>query len=353
MATHSIAVIPGDGIGVDVIAEGLKVLRAIESFSDLSFVFTEFEWGSNYYLKHKEMMPSDALESLRCFDAILFGAVGHPEIPDHVTLQGLLLPIRREFDQYVCHRPNILYPGVTSPLHGKREGEIDIVVVRENTEGEYSQAGGRVHSFSDAEVAVQTSVFSYRATERIIRFSFDLAEERGKRRKVTSITKSNAMGYGMTLWDEVFQKVAKDYPCVETESLLVDAACMDLIRRPEDFDVLVASNLFGDIISEITAATTGSLGLAPSANIDPSRSCPSMFEPVHGSAPDISGKGIANPLATILAAWMMLDFLNEKQAAQSIYQAVARHLKMGCRKTPDLGGSATCREATDEILGYL
>ncbi len=353
MGSYKIAVIPGDGIGVEVIAEGLRVLERVAANHKLDLQFENHPWGSRYYFEHGTMMPAEALDLLRTQDAIYLGAVGDPELQDNVTLNGLILPIRQTFQQFANVRPSFLFEGVTSPLAGKEPGAIDCVVVRENTEGEYSQAGGRVHSFSDAEVAVQTSVFSYHGTERIIRFSFDLAEKREKRHKVTSITKSNAMGYGMTLWDEVFQKVARDYPCIETESLLVDAACMDLIRRPEDFDVLVASNLFGDIISEITAATTGSLGLAPSANIDPSRSSPSMFEPVHGSAPDISGKGIANPLATILAAGMMLDFLNEKQAAHSIYQAVAQHLKEGCQKTPDLGGSATSREATDEILGYL
>lgn len=353
MATHSIAVIPGDGIGVDVIAEGLKVLQAIESVSDLSLAFTEFGWGSNYYLTHREMMPSDALESLRCFDAILFGAVGHPEIPDHVTLQGLLLPIRREFDQYVCHRPNILYPGVTSPLHGKREGEIDIVVVRENTEGEYAPIGGSLYTNTSEEIVIQSNLFTRKGVERIIRYAFDLASQRDRKKMVTSVTKSNAMRHSMVFWDNIFELVAADYPDIQTSSLLVDAACMDLVRRPESFDVIVASNLFGDILSDIAAVVTGSMGLAPSGNIDPEKRYPSMFEPVHGSAPDIAGKGIANPMATILSAAMMLNHLDEPAAANSIEEAVTGLLRDGGLVTPDLGGTATTAQVGDAIVKAL
>ena len=353
MKTYNISVIPGDGIGGEVIAAGVRVLEQVAAICAIDLRFEHHPWGSDYYFEHGAMMPEGALELLQDQDAIYLGAVGDPRLQDNVTLNGLILPIRRTFQQYANVRPAFLFEGVTSPLAGKKIGSIDCVVVRENTEGEYSQVGGRVHSRSEAEVAIQTSVFSFRGTERIVRYAFDLAVQRGKKQKVTSITKSNAMGYGMTLWDEVFETVAQEYPSVQTESILVDAACMDLIRRPEDFNVIVASNLFGDILSEITAAITGSLGLAASANLDPTRNHPSMFESVHGSAPDIAGQGVANPLATILAGHMMLEFLNEKEAADAVYQAVVRYLKECPNKTADLGGTATCGEATDQILAFL
>ena len=306
-----------------------------------------------WFVPTGEILPDTASEELAKFDAIYLGAIGDPRLQDNVTLNGLILPIRRTFQQFANVRPAFLFEGVASPLADKNPGAIDCVVVRENTEGEYSQVGGRVHQLSEAEVAVQTSIFSFRGTERIVRYACDMAVTREKKLKVTSITKSNAMGYGMTLWDEVFEKVAQEYPTVQIESLLVDAACMDLIRRPEDFDVIVASNLFGDILSEITAAITGSLGLAASANLDPTRNHPSMFESVHGSAPDIAGKGVANPVATILAGHMMLEFLNEKEAADAVYRAVVRYLKKSPNKTADLGGTATCRKVGNEILGFL
>ena len=353
MTTYNISVIPGDGIGVEVIAEGIRVLARVAATCAIDLRFEHHPWGSDYFFEHGSMMPEGALGLLRDQDAIYLGAVGDPRLQDNVTLNGLILPIRRTFQQFANVRPAFLFEGVASPLAGKEPGAIDCVLVRENTEGEYSQVGGRVHQFSEAEVAVQTSVFSFRGTERIVRYAFDLALAREKKRKVTSITKSNAMAYGLTLWDEVFEKVAQEYPTVQTESLLVDAACMDLIRRPEDFDVIVASNLFGDILSEITAAITGSLGLAASANLDPTRNHPSMFESVHGSAPDIAGKGVANPVATILAGHMMLEFLNEKKAADAVYRAVVRYLKKSPNKTADLGGTATCREAADQILAFL
>ena len=353
MKTYNISVIPGDGIGVEVIAQGVRVLERVADIHDIGLHFEHHSWGSEHYFEHGCMMPEDALDRLKDQDAIYLGAVGDPRLQDNVTLNGLILPIRRTFQQFANVRPAFLFEGVTSPLADKQPGAIDCVLVRENTEGEYSQVGGRVHQLSEAEVAIQTSVFSFRGTERIVRYAFDLAVQRGKKQKVTSITKSNAMGYGMTLWDEVFEKVAEKYPAVETESLLVDAACMDLIRRPEDFEVIVASNLFGDIVSEITAAITGSLGLAASANLDPTRKHPSMFESVHGSAPDIAGKGVANPLATILAGHMMLEFLNEPQAADAVYRAVVQYLKESPNKTADLGGTATSREATDQVLAFL
>ena len=259
------------------------------------FQCTDFPWGSDYYRETGRLMPEDGLEQLEAFDAILFGAVGDPHIPDHVTLHGLLLPMRRTFDQGVCIRPAYLYPGVESPLAGKRPGDIDLVIFRENTEGEYAPVGGRLYPATAHETVIQTNVFTRRGTERIIRAAFEFCERRGRKNKVTSVTKSNAQAFGMVFWDEVFQELAAEFPNIETESLLVDRACMDFVRWPEAFDVVVASNLFADILSDIAAVVTGSMGLAPSANINPERIHPSMFEPVHGAAFDITGKGIANP----------------------------------------------------------
>jgi tartrate dehydrogenase/decarboxylase/D-malate dehydrogenase len=277
--------------------------------------------------------------------------VGHPEIPDHVTLNGLLLPIRRTFDQYANVRPAKLYPGVQSPIAGKTD--IDMVVVRENTEGEYAQVGGFVYMHQPEEVAVQTSVFTRRGCERVIRYAFDLARRRDKKRRVTSITKSNAQGYSMVLWDRAFDAVAGEYSDIETESLLVDAAAMNFIRRPESFDVVVASNLFGDILSDISAIVVGSMGLAPSANLDPTRRFPSMFEPVHGSAPDIAGKGIVNPLATILCGAQMLGHLELAEAARDVENAVAAVLGKSGVRTRDLGGMSTTQEVTEAVLEAL
>jgi tartrate dehydrogenase/decarboxylase/D-malate dehydrogenase len=268
-----------------------------------------------------------------------------------VTLNGLLLPIRRAFDQYANVRPAYLYPGVTSPLAGRAGGEIDMVIIRENTEGEYAQVGGFVYHHMPEEVAIQTSVFTRRGCERIIRFAFELAMKRRKR--VTSITKSNAQGYSMVLWDRAFQSVASEFPDVETESLLVDAAAMNFIRRPHTFDVVVGSNLFCDILSDISAIIIGSMGLAASANLDPTRQYPSMFEPVHGSAPDIAGKGIVNPMATFLSAAMMLEFLGETAAQTDINNAIAKVLAAGSVRTPDLGGSSSTTAVTDAVLAAL
>lgn len=352
MKSYKIAVIVGDGIGAEVIDSGICLLEQVSSMYGFGFQFEYHPWGCDYYFKHGEMMPDTALNELLKADAIYFGACGDPRLQDNVTLGGLILPIRQSFQQFANVRPTYLFEGVVSPLSGKGAGSIDCVVVRENTEGEYSQAGGRIHRGLDGEVAIQTSIFTSSGVERIIRFAFELAVKRDRKKKVTSITKSNAQGYGLVLWDEIFEKVGEEFAEVETESLLVDAACMDLIRRPEEFDVLVASNLFGDIVSEITAGITGSLGLAPSANIDPTREHPSMFEPVHGSAPDIVGKGIANPVATFLAGEMMLEFLGESESARCIHQAVAGHLK-GANKTADLGGTATTQEVTEQVIGLL
>ena len=354
MAEYNLAVIPGDGIGVEVIAEGRKVLEALgREGSGPGFRFTEFPWGSSYYRETGRLMPEDGLETLKGFDSILFGAVGDPDIPDHITLHGLLLPMRRGFDQGICVRPAYLYPGVTSPLAGKKPGDIDMVIFRENTEGEYAPVGGRLNTGTPFEIVVQSNIFTRRGTERIIRAAFEYCVRRNKRNKVTSITKSNAQSYGMVFWDEVFNQVAADYPQVETESLLVDRACMDFVRWPEDFDVVVASNLFADILSDIAAVVTGSLGLAPSANINPDKEYPSLFEPVHGAAFDIMGKGIANPLATISAVAMMLDHLGEPEAARRVDAAVARCLEERSVITGDLGGTATTTQVGNEVVRLL
>jgi tartrate dehydrogenase/decarboxylase / D-malate dehydrogenase len=348
MDSYNIAVIAGDGVGRDVVPAARQVLDAAASKHRFELSYTEFEWGSDYYLEHGRMMPHDGIERLRPFDAILLGAVGHPEVPDHVTLHGLLLPIRRSFDQYANVRPAVLYPGVESPLAGKTG--IDMIVVRENTEGEYAPAGGFVHHEHEGEVAVQTSIFTRHGCERIIRHAFELARKRNRKRKVTSITKSNAQAYSMVLWDRVFNLVAGQFPDIKTESLLVDAAAMNFIRRPESFDVVVASNLFGDILSDLSAIIVGSIGLAASANLDPLRRYPSMFEPVHGSAPDIVGKGIVNPLAAIISGSMMLDHLGQAAAAATIEAAVATVLAAKAIRTPDLGGHSRTEEVTAAVL---
>jgi tartrate dehydrogenase/decarboxylase / D-malate dehydrogenase len=353
MRTYRVAVIPGDGIGQEVIPAAIRALDATAHHAGFGVQWEYFPWGSQYHCDHGRMMPDDALDRLRPFDAILFGAVGDPRLQDNVTLNGLLLPIRRGFDQYACVRPAVLYPGVRCPLAGANAGDIDFVVVRENTEGEYAQVGGVLYSGGPHEVAVQSAMFTRHGTERVIRFAFDLARRRRKKNLVTSVTKSNAQGFSMAFWDRVFKDVAREYPDVRTESLLVDAACMDLVRRPRDFDVIVASNLFGDILTDLSAAITGSLGLAPSANLNPARTFPSMFEPVHGSAPDIAGRGIANPMATMLAGAMMLDFLGEGASASRLETAVVRVLADGRALTPDLGGSGTTRGVTDLVIDRL
>jgi tartrate dehydrogenase/decarboxylase/D-malate dehydrogenase len=351
MPSFTIAVIPGDGVGREVVPAALRVLDRVSNKFGIQFEYTHEDWGTDYYFQHGRMMPPDALDRLRPADAILLGAVGHPEVPDHITLNGLLLPIRRAFDQYANVRPAILYRGVESPLAKYKGGDIDMVVVRENTEGEYAQVGGFVYHTQPDEVAIQTSVFTRRGVERVVRFAFELARKRRKR--VASITKSNAQGYGMVLWDRTFEMVAREYPDVETESLLVDAAAMNFVRRPHTFDVVVGSNLFGDILSDLSAIITGSIGLAASANLDPSRRHPSMFEPVHGSAPDIAGRGVVNPLAAILSAGMMLDHLGAEDAARAVERSVADVLAEGKVRTPDLGGAGSTDEITAAVLDRL
>jgi tartrate dehydrogenase/decarboxylase / D-malate dehydrogenase len=352
MAQFRIAVISGDGIGNEVVPEGIKVLERIAETSGgrISFVFESFPWGSAYYHQHGRMMAENALSVLQRFDAIYFGAVGWPDVPDHVSLWGLRLAICQGFDQYVCLRPVRLLPGIASPLRDTNAERIDFVVVRENTEGEYAGVGGRRGS-GDSEIALQTAVFTARGCERIIRYAFDLAMIRQKR-KVTSVTKSNAQQYGMTLWDEVFRRVAAEYPQVTTEQWLVDAMAARFVLRPETLDVVVGSNLFGDILSDLGSALAGSLGVAASANIDPERRMPSMFEPVHGSAPDIAGQGIANPIGQIWSAALMLDHLGLPDEARRIVAAIEYTTANGIT-TPDLGGSCTTAEAGDAIADAL
>jgi tartrate dehydrogenase/decarboxylase/D-malate dehydrogenase len=346
--TYEIAVIPGDGIGPTVTEAVQPLFRDLAAEYGFDFTTTEYDWGTERYLDTGAMMPEDGVDQLEGYDSILLGAVGHPDVRDHITLHGLLLPIRKGFDQAVCKRPAVLFDGIESPLRGYSGGDIDIVVYRENTEGEYSDVGGRTHQGFDSEVAVQSAVFTRHGTERIVRAAFEAATEREG--KLTSITKSNAQAYSMVLWDEVVEEVAEEYPDVEVERILVDAASMDFIRRPEEFDVVVASNLFGDILTDIGAIITGSMGLAPSANINLSGEYPSMFEPVHGSAPDIVGQGIANPLAMVLSGAMMFDHLGEEAAADALWDIVADQVAdSDAPRTPDLGGDA----GTDDVVADL
>jgi tartrate dehydrogenase/decarboxylase/D-malate dehydrogenase len=353
--TFKIAVIPGDGIGNEVVPEGLQVLDKLAAASGgaLAFSYESFPWGCEYYLGTGKMMDDDGLSRLESFDAIYFGAVGWPGVPDHVSLWGLRLAICQGFDQYACIRPVRLLPGIDSPLRNATAETVDWVVVRENSEGEYAGVGGRNFAGRGAgsEVAVQSAMFTERGCERIIRYAFNLALTR-KRQKVTSVTKSNAQQYGMTLWDDVFQRVAAEYPTVETEQWLVDAMAARFVLRPETLEVVVGSNLFGDILSDLGSAIGGSLGIAASANLDPERRKPSMFEPVHGSAPDIAGKGIANPIAAIWTVSLMLDHLGLADEAARVMRAIERATSAGIL-TPDLGGTATTREIGDAILANL
>jgi tartrate dehydrogenase/decarboxylase/D-malate dehydrogenase len=348
MDTYDVAVIPGDGIGVEVVDAALPVVDAAAADAGFSIATTRFDWGTERYRDRGAMMPDDGLDRLRAFDNIFLGAVGHPKVPDHVTLHGLLLPIRKGLDQYVCKRPNVLFEGVDGPLRGYGAGDIDFVVYRENTEGEYASVGGREHRGFDHETAIQSAVFTRRGTERIVRAAFEAAVERDGR--LTSITKSNAQAHSMVFWDDIVAEVSEEFPSVAVERLLVDAAAMDLIRRPEAFDVVVASNLFGDVLTDIGAQITGSVGLAPSGNVHPGDDAPSMFEPVHGSAPDIEGDGVANPLATVLSWSMLFDDLGEAAAADALWSAVTDQLADGSApRTPDIGGGA----GTDAVAADL
>lgn len=349
MARQRIAVIAGDGIGVEVISAGRRTLDALQQLdSALDFEYVEFPWGSAYYLEHGSMMPPDGIEQLASFDAIYFGAVGWPTIPDHVSLWGLLIPFRRSFDQYINLRPVRLLNGVQSPL--AEPGAIDITVVRENTEGEYSDIGGRIFTGTDREIAIQESIFTRHGVERAVRYAYDLA--RARRKRLTGATKSNGIRVTMPFFDEIFRSVGEAYPDVTATLMHADALAAQLVLRPHAFDVVVGSNLLGDILSEVTAAVSGSIGIAPSANLNPERTGPSLFEPIHGSAPDIAGQGIANPSGAIWAASLMLEHLGHPQAGQRLLQALEDALASGVR-TRDLGGEANTEQMTDAVIAML
>lgn len=349
MSVFRIALYPGDGIGPEVIDQAVRVLEHVQAaLGGFSLEFTRFDWGSEHYREHGESVPENFLEVLTSFDAILHGAVGDPaNIPDHETLAPLLR-IRQGFDQHACVRPCRLFAGVRGPL--AKAGDVDLVVVRENSEGEYAPCGGRLRRGTPKEVAIQSAVHTRGGVERILRFGFQLAQRRRKR--LTMITKSNALTYGMVLWDDVLASLAAEYTDVEVDKQHADAAAMNLVRQPGRFDVIVASNLFGDILSDLAAAVTGGLGLAPSANLNPERSSPSLFEPVHGSAPDIAGRGIANPIGAILSAAMMLEWLELNEVARLIHGAVERALSIGAL-TADLGGELSTARVTDRILEQM
>jgi tartrate dehydrogenase/decarboxylase/D-malate dehydrogenase len=349
---YDIAVIPGDGIGNEVVEAVEPLLVDVADAYGVDVGTTWFDWGSQRYLDEGALMPDDGLDRLEGFDAILLGAVGHPDVPDHVTLRGLRLPITKGFHQHVCKRPAYLFEGVRSPLRGYSGGDIDFVVYRQNTEGEYADVGGREHAGFDNEVAVQASVFTREGTEKLLRPAFEAASERSGH--LTNVTKSNAQAHGMVFWDDMVAEVSEDYPDVEVERLLVDAASMDMVRRPDEFDVLVASNLFGDILTDIGGGIMGSLGLAPSTNIDPDGTYPSMFEPVHGSAFDIMGEGIANPLGTVLSGSLMFEHLGEDAVAGALWDGVAAQLAdADAPRTADIGGGATTETVTADLRDRL
>ena len=352
MTAYKIALIPGDGIGPEVVHEAVRVLETVSELDPkIQFAFTEYPWGCEYYLKNGEMMPENGMEILRDYDAILLGAVGYPGVPDHISLRDLLLRIRHDFDQYVNLRPVKLLKGAPCPLKDVKREDIDMIFIRENSEGEYAGSGAWLYPNSDQEVVIQNGVFSRKGCERIIRYAFDLA--RKEKRSLTSVSKGNALNYSMVFWDQIFNEVKKDYPDVPTYSLLVDAASMFMVKDPKRFGVVVTSNLFGDILTDLGAAIAGGMGLAASANINPEREYPSMFEPIHGSAPDIAGKGIANPLASIWAASQLLDFLGYKEWGKRIIDGIETMLEQKRGLTPDLGGNASTSECGKTLIEYL
>jgi tartrate dehydrogenase/decarboxylase/D-malate dehydrogenase len=352
MQTVTCAVIPGDGIGVEVVAEGRRALEAAaELDGGLAFEFSEFPWGCEYYAAHGQMLPTDGLATLGNFETIFLGAVGYPGVPDHVSLWGLLIPIRRTFQQYINLRPARLLAGINSPLRDVAPGAIDMVIVRENSEGEYSNMGGRIHSGTPHEMAIQNTVFTRMGCERVVRFAFEQA--RVRRGKLTAATKSNGINITMPFWDEVVTEIAAEYADVAVELVHIDALAAYLVTRPGSFDVVVGSNLFGDILSDLAAATIGGIGIAPAANLNPERRFPSMFEPVHGSAPDIAGRGVANPIGQIWTAKMLLDHLGKAELGAALLDSIEAVLSAGAVRTPDLGGRATTREMGDAILAEL
>jgi tartrate dehydrogenase/decarboxylase/D-malate dehydrogenase len=349
MRSYKIAAIPADGIGPEVIGAGLRVLKALAARTEeLSFEITHYDWGSDYYKTHGEMMPSDGLESLQGHDAILFGAVGSQDVPDHITLWGLRLQICQGFDQYANIRPTRILPGIPTPLHGKGVGDLDWVIVRENSEGEYSGHGGRVHRGMPEEVATEVAIFTRTGVARIMRYAFRLAQAR-PRKLLTVVTKSNAQRHGMVMWDEIAAEVAQEFLDVTWDKMLVDAMTVRMTKNPESLDTIVATNLHADILSDLAGALAGSLGVAPTANIDPERRYPSMFEPIHGSAFDIAGKGIANPIATFWTVCQMLEHLGEMESASRLMKAIEDVCASGTM-TPDVGGQATTQIVTDAVI---
>jgi tartrate dehydrogenase/decarboxylase/D-malate dehydrogenase len=352
MREHAIAAIPGDGIGPEVIGAGLNVLKTLEQrVGGFRLHVESFSWGSDYYKKHAVMMPKDGLDQLRRFSAIYFGAVGSPEVPDHVTLWGLRLAICQGFDQYANLRPTRILEGLSSPLRDCKRGDLDWMIVRENTEGEYAGQGGRAHRGFPEEVGTELAIFTRRGVQRIMRFAFHLAQLR-PRKHLTVVTKSNAQRHGMVLWDEIAAEVAKEFPDVTWDKMLVDAMTTRMVGKPASLDTIVATNLHADILSDLAASLAGSLGIAPTANLDPERRSPSMFEPIHGSAFDITGKGVANPIGALWSGALMLEHLGEQDAALRLMQAVERVSASGVL-TPDLGGKATTREVTAAVCDAL
>lgn len=349
MTTHKIAVIAGDGIGPEVIDEGIKVLNAVAAKDgSFKFEFTHFPWGCEYYKENGYMMPADGIETLSKFDAIFLGAVGAPGVPDHISLWDLLLIIRKSFDQYINLRPVKLLKGAPCPLKDAKVEDIDMVFVRENTEGEYAGSGSWLFKGKENEVVIQDGVFSRKGCERVIRYAYELAKSQGK--SLTSISKANALNYSMVFWDQIFAEVGKEYPEVKTYSYLVDAASMFMVKDPKRFEVVVTSNLFGDILTDLGAAIAGGMGLAAGANLNPERKFPSMFEPIHGSAPDIAGTGKANPLATVWSASQLLDFFGHEDWGKCLIDIIEEVLTEEKVLTPDLGGTATCSEVGDEVV---
>lgn len=352
MKIHKIAVIPGDGIGPEVIAEGVNTLNCIaELDGGFQFEFEYFPWGCEYYLKNGKMMDEDGIQRLSAFDAIYLGAVGYPGVPDHISLWGLLLTIRQSFDQYVNLRPVVLLEGAPCPLKDVRREDINMTFVRENSEGEYIGSGSWLYKDTPHEIVMQNSVFSRRGCERIIRYAFKLAQKEGK--TLTSISKGNALNYSMTFWDQIFKEIGQEYPDVKTYSYLVDAASMFMVKNPERFQIVVTSNLFGDILTDLGAAIAGGLGLAAGANLNPERKYPSMFEPIHGSAPDIAGRGTANPLAAIWAASQMLDYLGHPDWGKKILETIEELLREKTCLTPDMYGTATTHQVGQALVDKL
>ncbi len=353
MRKYNLAVIPGDGIGKEVIPAGVEVLAAIaKQDSGFDFEFSEFDWGSDYYNAHGIMMPDNGTEQLKRFDAIYFGAVGAPDVPDHITLWGLRLAICQPFDQYANVRPTRILPGIKSPLSGVGAADLDWMIVRENSEGEYAGQGGRSHRGLAEEVATEVSIFTRAGVTRIMRFAFALAQSR-PRKLLTVVTKSNAQRFGMVLWDEIAAEVAGEFPDVQWDKMLVDAMTVRMVQDPSSLDTIVATNLHADILSDLAAALAGSIGIAPTANLNPEGAFPSMFEPIHGSAFDITGKGTANPVASFWSASLMLDHLGETAAAARLMEAIERVTADTSLHTPDLGGMATTREVTDAVLEVI